>query len=272
MNWRRGIFRIWIVLSGTWILLVVIFSASRLQEIGNPISISDGDQKFEFPNDLPRDALKAELIQFYAKKSNSSFDPNAPYEVVPTKQYATKSNSSFDPDSAKLVDASSAKPLSGRFDPDSAKLVDASSAKPLSGRFDPDDKQSPPKPSMIGSGISFDDLIPKRPNVPGSDDLPPTPAQLHESIPNAMKVKTQGPWTILRTDEIAEKIIGSYEPKNRLSAIFKIFLDCISLPTLSMMIFLAANWILRGFSVDPMKAKARPSETAHLHPGEENAS
>ena len=252
MNWRRGIFRIWIVLSGTWILLVVIFSASRLQEIGNPISISDGDQKFEFPNDLPRDALKAELIQFYAKKSNSSFDPNAPYEVVPTKQYATKSNSSFDPDSAKLVDASS--------------------AKPLSGRFDPDDKQSPPKPSMIGSGISFDDLIPKRPNVPGSDDLPPTPAQLHESIPNAMKVKTQGPWTILRTDEIAEKIIGSYEPKNRLSAIFKIFLDCISLPTLSMMIFLAANWILRGFSVDPMKAKARPSETAHLHPGEENAS
>ncbi|PTM95342.1 hypothetical protein [Mycoplana dimorpha] len=72
MNVKRGLFRIWVVLSGLWLLLVGVFS---FEDIVSPYF---GSRAFYFPKNVTATAAKAELDKRRSSSSWSTYEIKTP--------------------------------------------------------------------------------------------------------------------------------------------------------------------------------------------------
>ncbi len=61
MNWRRGAFRIWVVLSLVWIAGVCAASISEVREIGAPITFRYNGKSITLPNTTLREEIEKAL-------------------------------------------------------------------------------------------------------------------------------------------------------------------------------------------------------------------
>src|SRR5208337_5289503 len=82
MNWRRGLFRLWVVSSAAWIAVVVVSLNGNIRSVGAPIALHDRDQRIEFPNDTPRAVMKKALVD-YLKARDMPPTPPPGFTLVP---------------------------------------------------------------------------------------------------------------------------------------------------------------------------------------------
>jgi hypothetical protein len=68
MNFRRGLFRAWVVLSLIWVCLIGVIFFANAQQYFKPIRLTVAGSNFEFPGTTSRSAVKADLVSFFERE------------------------------------------------------------------------------------------------------------------------------------------------------------------------------------------------------------
>jgi hypothetical protein len=68
MNIRRGLFRVWVVLSLIWVCLIGVIFFANAQQYFKPIRLTVAGSNFEFPGTTSRSAVKAVLVSFFERE------------------------------------------------------------------------------------------------------------------------------------------------------------------------------------------------------------
>jgi hypothetical protein len=81
MNWRRGLFRLWLVVSAVWVLIAVAVSVDSFRQVSAPILLHDGDQQLSFPGNTPLPNVRRAVLLYLRQKP---FDPSTAKPVGPS--------------------------------------------------------------------------------------------------------------------------------------------------------------------------------------------
>jgi hypothetical protein len=73
MNWRRGLIRLWLVVSVVWALIAAGASIDLFRQVSAPIFLHDGEQQLSFPGNTPLPMVRRAVLSYLREKS---FDPS----------------------------------------------------------------------------------------------------------------------------------------------------------------------------------------------------
>jgi hypothetical protein len=92
MNWKRGLLRLWLLVSIVWITGGISIWIGDFAHYGSLFTVYDGNQAIAFPNNTPKPVVQKALLGYLKKKADApTFDPGKPYTIVavdgPPKPY-----------------------------------------------------------------------------------------------------------------------------------------------------------------------------------------
>ena len=79
MNWRRGFFRLWVILSAVWFILGSFILIQQIRTLDSPVSLhpDPGGLVQEFPGDTSRDQMHKALATYYKERATKTPAPPA---------------------------------------------------------------------------------------------------------------------------------------------------------------------------------------------------
>ena len=70
MNFRRGLFRVWVGLSLLWVCLIGVIFYTDAQKYFQPIHLTVAKYDLEFPGMISRETVRTALITFFKTASD----------------------------------------------------------------------------------------------------------------------------------------------------------------------------------------------------------
>jgi hypothetical protein len=90
MNWKKGLFRVWVLVSIAWLIYPCYLLVEQIRGLGDDITLHDGEAKFIFPGDLPRDEVHTALVKLMQEQ-----DPRS--NPVESDKWADKVMAGYEP-------------------------------------------------------------------------------------------------------------------------------------------------------------------------------
>jgi hypothetical protein len=211
MNWRRGLFRLWVALSVAWIVVVAVSLNGNIRNVGAPITLHDGDQAIEFPNNIPRAVMKKALVDDYLKKRAAKSQPD---------------------------------PFAFFAAPAAPRSLQATSPATSGYGKEPVVHRVPWREELAENGPTYEVTFPDGAKYRVTA---PEGANQQEVLKYVQEHRAELPRTNLTDDEKAEAIMADYQPRSLFRTLLSIGSFALLPPVALLAAGLAAAWVVRGF-------------------------
>jgi hypothetical protein len=76
MNWSRGLFRFWVIISVAWVFLVGVLFVPTIRNMNDPVFFYDGSQVLQFPANTPVENVRARITDYLKTKDAQATPPS----------------------------------------------------------------------------------------------------------------------------------------------------------------------------------------------------